>query len=336
MLKRRVRNSKKRPACRGTGELVGGALAAPYYGCGPYYPGPYCPGPAPAYYGYPPPAPEPGYPPPAPGYATPGYPPSAPGLAVSPCASAGDPVAYCTQRYRSYNPQTGTYLGNDGQRHHGFGAVRVATFALLTLTKLSALRSSGVVIARFSGQAVTLRSSPTVFADTPIPGSTFTRILAGKPPRAKLRAALLLATAQNSFSSICSVTGQPLIPALFSRTQRGCRSACTYRARRLPIEPVPCTRRHTGRQIRSTLLAICFIRATKEGSSGSQGRPNLRSAVCQTWATLCGKSVLERIVERLFLVSTHALVGMVRSTVRFAFRICIHFNFSDVQCISCR
>ena len=23
-----------------------------------------------------------------------------------------------TQRYRSYNPQTGTYLGNDGQRHH--------------------------------------------------------------------------------------------------------------------------------------------------------------------------------------------------------------------------
>ena len=127
----------------------------------------------------------------------------------------------------------------------------------------------------------------------------------------------LLATARNSFSSICSVTGQPLIPALFSRTQRGCRSPCTYRARRLPIEPVPCT----GRQIRSTLLAICFIRATKEGSSGSQGRPNLRSAVCQTWATLCGKSVLERIVERLFLVPTHALVGMVRSTVRFAFRI---------------
>jgi hypothetical protein len=28
------------------------------------------------------------------------------------------PVTYCTQRYRSYNPQTGTYLGNDGQRHH--------------------------------------------------------------------------------------------------------------------------------------------------------------------------------------------------------------------------
>ena len=98
------------------GALIGGALAAPYYGYGPYYPGPYYPGPyypgpAPAYYGYPPP--PPGYPPP-----TPGYPPPAPGHAAPPGASAGDPVAYCTQRYRSYNPQTGTYLGTDGQRHH--------------------------------------------------------------------------------------------------------------------------------------------------------------------------------------------------------------------------
>src|SRR5271169_5455264 len=83
--------------------VVGGALVGPYYGYGPYYPGPYYPGPPPGYYGYPPP---PGYPPPAPGYAAP------------PGVSAGDPVAYCTQRYRSYNPQTGTYLGTDGQRHH--------------------------------------------------------------------------------------------------------------------------------------------------------------------------------------------------------------------------
>ena len=46
------------------GAVVGSALAAPYYGYGPYYyPGPYYPGPPPAYYGYPPPAP--GYPPPA-------------------------------------------------------------------------------------------------------------------------------------------------------------------------------------------------------------------------------------------------------------------------------
>jgi hypothetical protein len=88
------------------GALIGGALAAPYYGYGPYYPGPYYPPPAPVYYGYPPP--PPGYPPPGPGYAPP------PGAAG---ASAGDPVAYCTQRYRSYNPQSGTYLGIDGQRH---------------------------------------------------------------------------------------------------------------------------------------------------------------------------------------------------------------------------
>jgi hypothetical protein len=105
------------------GALLGGALAAPYYyGYGPYYPGPYYPGPAPVYYGYPPPAP--GYPPPAsappPGYPppTPGYLPPAPDHAGPPGASAGDPVTYCTQRYRSYNPQTGTYLGTDGQRHH--------------------------------------------------------------------------------------------------------------------------------------------------------------------------------------------------------------------------
>jgi BA14K-like protein len=65
--------------------------------------------------GYPPPAsaPAPGYPPP-----TPGYLPPAPEHGSPPGASAGDPVTYCTQRYRSYNPQTGTYLGNDGQRHH--------------------------------------------------------------------------------------------------------------------------------------------------------------------------------------------------------------------------
>ncbi len=62
------------------GAIVGSALAAPYYyGYGPYYP--------PAYYG--------------PGY----YPP------------AGGAVAYCARRYRSYDPATGTFLGNDGYRH---------------------------------------------------------------------------------------------------------------------------------------------------------------------------------------------------------------------------
>ena len=29
----------------------------------------------------------------------------------------GDEVAYCTQRYRSYDPRSGTYLNNDGNRY---------------------------------------------------------------------------------------------------------------------------------------------------------------------------------------------------------------------------
>jgi hypothetical protein len=71
------------------GAIIGGALAAPYYGgyYGGYYPAPY----------YAAPYPAPGY------YAGP--------------AGGGDDVAYCMQRYRSYDPQTGTFLGYDGARH---------------------------------------------------------------------------------------------------------------------------------------------------------------------------------------------------------------------------
>ncbi len=55
-------------------------LAAPYYAYdGPYY-GPY--------YG---------------SYYGPGY--------------GGNAVAYCMQRFRSYDPGSGTYLGYDGYRH---------------------------------------------------------------------------------------------------------------------------------------------------------------------------------------------------------------------------
>ena len=32
-------------------------------------------------------------------------------------ARANDAVAYCAQRYRSYDPASGTYLGYDGNRH---------------------------------------------------------------------------------------------------------------------------------------------------------------------------------------------------------------------------
>jgi hypothetical protein len=77
------------------GAIIGGALAAPYYyGYGPaYYPAPY--------YGYGAPYPAP-YPPPA-------YYGGGP--------VGGDDVSYCAQRYRSYDPRTGTFLGLDGARH---------------------------------------------------------------------------------------------------------------------------------------------------------------------------------------------------------------------------
>jgi BA14K-like protein len=75
------------------GAIVGGAIAAtqPWYGYD-YAPGYY------GYYGS-------GY---APGY---GY-----DLGYGYSAGGGN-VAYCEQRYRSYEPATGTYLGYDGLRH---------------------------------------------------------------------------------------------------------------------------------------------------------------------------------------------------------------------------
>jgi BA14K-like protein len=36
-------------------------------------------------------------------------------VAVAP--EGGDDVGYCIQRFRSYDVQSGTYLGNDGLRH---------------------------------------------------------------------------------------------------------------------------------------------------------------------------------------------------------------------------
>jgi len=66
------------------GAIIGGALAAPYYG--------------PRYV-------EPGY------AYSPGY------VAVERAAPAGDAVGYCMQRYRSYDPASGTFLGYDGLRH---------------------------------------------------------------------------------------------------------------------------------------------------------------------------------------------------------------------------
>jgi hypothetical protein len=38
-------------------------------------------------------------------------------VAVAPAPGGDDAVAYCMQTYRSYDPRSGTYLGNDGYRH---------------------------------------------------------------------------------------------------------------------------------------------------------------------------------------------------------------------------
>jgi hypothetical protein len=74
------------------GAIVGSAIASGPYGYGPYYgPGPYY-APPPAVYG-------------------------APGPVYGPAPVAGNAVAYCSQRFRSYDPASGTYLGFDGLRH---------------------------------------------------------------------------------------------------------------------------------------------------------------------------------------------------------------------------
>jgi BA14K-like protein len=72
--------------------VIGGALLAQPYGYG-YQP-----------YGY--------------GYQPYGYDPGyAGGFVEAPVAGVGGGDAYCMQRYRSYDPGSGTFLGNDGLRH---------------------------------------------------------------------------------------------------------------------------------------------------------------------------------------------------------------------------
>jgi hypothetical protein len=70
------------------GALIGGAIAA---GSAPYYG-----------YGY------------GPGYYGPAYAPAS--VVVGP-AYGGDAEAYCMQRYKSYDPASGTYLNYDGNRY---------------------------------------------------------------------------------------------------------------------------------------------------------------------------------------------------------------------------
>jgi hypothetical protein len=73
------------------GAVIGGAIASQGYGPGYYAPGP-------------------GY------YNDPGYDDGG-AVAVAPGGDGDDSVAYCMQTYRSYDPRSGTYMGNDGYRH---------------------------------------------------------------------------------------------------------------------------------------------------------------------------------------------------------------------------
>jgi hypothetical protein len=79
------------------GAVIGGALASPgygYYGGSGYY--------APSYY-------DDQY------YDDGGYYDDG---AVAAAAPVGDDtVAYCRQKFKSYDPESGTYLGYDGSRH---------------------------------------------------------------------------------------------------------------------------------------------------------------------------------------------------------------------------
>ena len=61
-------------------------------------------------------------------------------------------------------------------QRYDFGEVRIAILTLLTLTMLPRYRSCGVVITKLSGETLTLRSSPTVFADISMAESTSTSI----------------------------------------------------------------------------------------------------------------------------------------------------------------
>lgn len=77
------------------GAVIGGAIASQgYYGGSGYY------------------APGPGY------YNDQYYDDGSGAVAVAPGPGGDDDsTAYCMQTYRSYDPQSGTYMGNDGYRH---------------------------------------------------------------------------------------------------------------------------------------------------------------------------------------------------------------------------
>jgi hypothetical protein len=81
------------------GVIIAPALPRPYY-YDPYYPRAYYYYPGPIYY------PDRYY-----------YPRAYRGVRVYEDLDDADAEAYCIQRFRSYDPETGTYLGYDGHRH---------------------------------------------------------------------------------------------------------------------------------------------------------------------------------------------------------------------------
>jgi hypothetical protein len=106
---------------------------------------------------------------------------------------------------------------------YGLGASRVVTLARVTLIALSGWRSCGLVITKFSGHAATLRSSPTVFADTPISRSTSTCVESGKPPSAIWSAAMFLGlyriwASPFAFSPPNYITSPVISKSLFQRS----------------------------------------------------------------------------------------------------------------------
>ena len=88
------------------GAIIGGAVAAtqPWYGYGYDY-GPYGYDYGPYGYDY------------GPGYSTYGYDPGYTQYSYSGPGYGSGGAGYCAQRYRSYDPASGTYLGYDGLRH---------------------------------------------------------------------------------------------------------------------------------------------------------------------------------------------------------------------------
>jgi hypothetical protein len=75
------------------GAVIGGAIASQGYYGGPGY------------------APDQGY------YNDQYYDDGSGAVAVAPGPGGDDSTAYCMQTYRSYDPRSGTYMGNDGYRH---------------------------------------------------------------------------------------------------------------------------------------------------------------------------------------------------------------------------